>query len=250
MSAPQTFSHYPSWPAPLRLPLVTIPSHPCVYLPGKMSQIRAFRADEIPGRLYHELMDAGFRRSGTMIYQPACRGCRQCVPIRVLVEKFRPSKSQRRCRRRNRDLRLEIDEPAITDEKYRLYRAYQTGWHGQSPTEREFEDFAAFLYSSPVDTVEFQYRDCDGRLLAVGICDVCDRSLSSVYFYFDPAQSQRGLGTFGALCELEFARERGIPYYYLGYWIGDCAAMRYKACFRPNEMLCGDGMWRDAGEVS
>ena len=97
------------------------------------------------------------------------------------------------------------------------------------------ESVAAFLYDSPTETLEFTYRDAAGRLLAVGICDVSANSLSSVYFYFDPAAARRGLGTLGALREIEFCRQHAIPYYYLGFWIHDCPAMAYKANFRPHE---------------
>jgi len=83
-------------------------------------------------------------------------------------------------------------------------------------------------------------------LLAVGICDVCEQSLSSVYFFFDPAHSERGLGTFGALYEIATATRLGIPHYYLGYWIRDCRQMRYKTSFRPCELLGTDGTWRPA----
>jgi arginine-tRNA-protein transferase len=83
-----------------------------------------------------------------------------------------------------------------------------------------------------------------GKLLAVGICDVSRRALSSVYFYFDPAEYKRSLGTFGALREIAFAHDAGIPYYYLGYFIEPCRSMRYKAEFRPFELLHADGQWR------
>ena len=94
------------------------------------------------------------------------------------------------------------------------------------------------------------YRDRRGRLLAIGICDVCTQSISSVYFYFDPGHAHRSLGTFGALTEIQFAQARNIPYYYLGYFIDGCATMQYKADYRPNEFLCGDGVWRKNENVS
>jgi arginine-tRNA-protein transferase len=78
----------------------------------------------------------------------------------------------------------------------------------------------------------------------VGICDVCNDSFSSVYFYHDPAEAKRGLGTFGALYEIEEARRMGIPHYYLGYWVDGCPTMHYKNAFRPNEVLHPDGVWR------
>ncbi|WP_428938536.1 arginyltransferase [Fontivita pretiosa] len=246
----QEFSHYPSWPAPLPLPLVTLPEHPCVYLPGRMAQMRALVSRRVPPMLYHALMDAGFRRSGDFIYQPACRGCRQCMPLRVLVEQFRPSKSQRRCLKRNADVQVAVDpRPRPTDEKLELYYRYLREWHGQVGPDDEDdrrEEFVRFLYDSPVQTIEFTYRDADGRLLAVGICDVCAASLSSVYCFFDPSPpaARRGLGTYAALCEIRYARDHCIPYYYLGYWVYGCSAMQYKSGFRPHQLLGTDGRWR------
>jgi arginyl-tRNA--protein-N-Asp/Glu arginylyltransferase len=159
---------------------------------------------------------------------------------------FAPSKSQRRCWRKNQDLVVTIDDPTSTHEKFELYQKYQLQWHQKS--EEDHESFVSFLYDSPVQSVEFCYRDGGGRLLAVGICDVTMGSLSSVYFYHDPDQSHRGIGIFGALYEIARARSLGIPYYYLGYWVHQCAAMEYKASFRPFELLDPDGVWRAGNE--
>jgi arginine-tRNA-protein transferase len=207
-----------------------------------VAQSRAFWAEKMPGEVYHALMEAGFRRSGQLVYQPICRGCRECLPIRVPVDKFSPSKSQRRCYRQNQDLSVSVGSLQSSDEKWLLYQRYVAEWHQKDADDRSA--FESFLYESPVDTVEFCYRDSAGTLLAVGICDICGQSLSSVYFYFDPKQAQRGLGTFGALHELDFARNRNIPYYYLGYWIDECPSMQYKAMYRVHEILHPDNVWR------
>jgi len=156
-----------------------------------------------------------------------------------------PLKSQRRCQKRNADLRVSVAPPEATDEKYDLYARYLRDWHGRDADESSPEDFRAFLYESPVHTIEFSYREPSGRLVAVGICDACRLSLSSVYFYFDPIDAPRGLGTFGALCEIRYARENRLPWYYLGYWVYGCDSMQYKSDFRPNQRLDTDGVWRD-----
>lgn len=132
--------------------------------------------------------------------------------------------------------------PKPTAEKFELYRRYVAERHGER--DASVESFIDFLYTSPIDTIEFTYRTRDDQLLAVGLCDASASSLSSVYFYFDPAESRRGLGTFGVLVEIEHARSRGISYYYLGYWIEGCRAMRYKKDFGPSELLLADGVWR------
>ncbi|MCC7349255.1 MAG: arginyltransferase [Phycisphaerales bacterium] len=234
---------YPSLKSPVRIPLVVSADHPCPYLPDRTARNRAVLVSRMPPLLYHQFMDAGFRRSGRVIYQPACPACRLCVPVRLRVGDFKTSKSHRRCLRHNADLSITAGPPQPSDEKYELYRRYQEGWH-QSTTE-DRQAFESFLYESPIDTLEFEYRDPAGRLLAVGICDRCTESLSSVYFFYDPNESRRSLGTFGILHEIQFAAENLIPYYYLGYWVRGCRTMDYKAAFRPCQLLCSDGVWRD-----
>lgn len=229
---------------PLHLPLTVCPEQPCPYMPGRVEQLRAFAADSFPPQLYHAFMDAGFRRSGRYFYQPVCQQCRACRPIRVLVDHFTPGKSQRRYRRRNADLISFADKPQPSIEKHQLYRRYVSARHQGPMVNDDRESFEQFLYHSPVDTFEITHRDGAGRLLVVGICDVCPQSLSSVYFFFDPDFADRRLGTFGAIYEIELAHEIGIPHYYMGFWIRGCRQMEYKASFRPCEVLCPDGEWR------
>jgi len=243
-----SFSHYPSIPPPLNLRLTELPPRPCPYLPGRTAIDRAFWAEEIPGELYRQFMDASFRRSGKVVYQPICHGCRKCVQIRVPVDRFTPSKSQRRCWRKNSDVLVEISEPVVTAEKFRVYQAYSSKWH-EAPLKETDESFRMFLYDSPVHTLEFAYRDVAGKLLGVGICDVDSESLSSVYFYFDPAEARRGLGTYAALYELEYAKLNSLAYYYLGYWVDGCRTMEYKANYRPHELLGTDGRWREVADM-
>ena len=112
-------------------------------------------------------MDAGFRRSGRIIYQPACAGCRECVPLRVEVGKLALSKGQRRVLRKNHDLVIRVAPPEPSAEKWNLYCRYQRDWHagGQIGTPA---DFVRFLYQSPVDTIEFEYRDSTGAAAGRG----------------------------------------------------------------------------------
>ena len=239
-----TFSYFPAIPPPRGISLIVLPKHTCNYLPDRQAISRAALVEQMTPETYHDLMDRGFRRSGRVVYQPVCPGCRQCQPIRVPTKLFRPSKSQRRAVKRNSDLRIAIGDPTPTQEKFDLYRAYLSGWHKRQSPE-SVEDFVAFLYESPVNTLEFTYREPAGKLLAVGICDVSPRALSSVYFYFDPASMSRSLGTFGVMNEIQFARAEGIAHYYLGYWIDTCPCMVYKSRFRPFEVLWPDQVWRE-----
>src|SRR5207245_214153 len=112
--------------------------------------------------------------------------------------------------RRNADLLVAVaGPPEPTQEKFDLYTRYLRGRHDRADEDaNDFAGFVQFLYQSPVNTLEFTYRlpGASRSLAGVGICDLCDgRSLSSVYFYFDPAHARRGLGTFSTLWEIDFA---------------------------------------------
>jgi arginyl-tRNA--protein-N-Asp/Glu arginylyltransferase len=244
LSSGQLQSAYPSHAPPVSVRLTISPEHDCSYFPQRRAITRAFWAQAMPGELYRQFMVAGFRRSGKVIYQPICSQCRACVPIRVPVTQFAPDKSQRRCWRKNQDLIVSADVPEPTAEKHELYERYRRHWHA-SGEGHDWETFTSFLYDSPVETLEFSYRDSAGKLLGVGICDVCEQSLSTVYFYFEPQEARRGLGTFSALWEIDWARRAAIPHYYLGYWVGGCGAMEYKSSFKPCELLGTDGVWRE-----
>ena len=161
---------YPSHRPPIDISLVVLPEHTCSYFSDRISQSRAFLVSGIHPELYHKYMDANFRRSGQLIYQPICHTCRECKQIRVITNEFSMSKSQRRCHNRNSDLSYVIGEPAASQEKYELYSRYQTQWHHKAEEENDYDGFVSFLYRSPVQTIEYCYRDKSGKLVAVGIC--------------------------------------------------------------------------------
>lgn len=181
------------------------------------------------------------------MYRPACPDCAECIPTRVLAAEFAPSRSQRRALRRNADVRVEIAAPVGDDERWSIYQAYTRAVHGRDDDDRE--GFESTLYHSPIETVEFSYR-VGRRLIGAGLVDVLPGSLSSVYFYYDPSESRRSLGVFSALCEIAECLRRGLPHWYIGYYIRDCAAMNYKHQYRPYETLGVDGTWRQPASAS
>ncbi len=217
--------------------------HPCSYLPGRWARAVFILPTGFEPGLYHGLMDLNFRRSGRVLYRPACYACQECRAIRVRVETFRPTRSQRRCRARNRDLTVTVGRPVPTAEKHALYERYLKSRHDDGEMDRSWEEFCSFLYASPVQTLEVAYR-LGERLMAVGIVDEEPQALSTVYCYFDPSESARSLGVFNVLWTIEHARARAIPHVYLGYYVAGAAKMSYKATFGPHEILDPSGRWR------
>jgi arginine-tRNA-protein transferase len=224
-----------------RQTLPTGPEFPCPYLPGLQASSRAFMAHELHPEIYEALLNRGFRRSGNIFYQPHCASCRECVQIRVPTERFTASRSQRRVRATNQDVRATVGRPHLTQEKWRLYAEYLKHQHDGSMSD-QYEDLFNFLYRSPVHTIEICYTVAD-TLVGVSIADQSNNALSTVYMFFDARRAERSLGTFSVLWEIDYCRRSNIPYYYLGFYIKDCGKMNYKANFRPYQLLTPDFEW-------
>ncbi|MFZ1069012.1 MAG: arginyltransferase, partial [Methyloceanibacter sp.] len=83
---------------------ITAPQ-PCPYLPGKLERkLFTHLTREKPGFLIDNLLKGGFRRSQNIAYMPYCDACSACVPVRILVDAFRPRRSLNRIARANRDV--------------------------------------------------------------------------------------------------------------------------------------------------
>lgn len=251
---PQTFSHYPAIPPPpsLKLRLKVIEEGSCPYLLARSSITRATWAESLDDATFESLLDRGFRRSGRVIYQQACVGCRRCVPMRVDASTFVPSRSQRRILRKNADVRVTAGIPVVSTEKIELYAGYLATQHAKTgerrkagePADEPRDELLLMLYDSPVSTLEMTYHAPDGTLLGVGICDITPNILSSVYFFWNPSHRKRSLGWFSMLQEIALARRLGRRWYHLGYWVEGAETMDYKRHIGPHELLASDGVWR------
>lgn len=226
-------------------PFYVLVETPCPYLPGRKERKLA---TEIAGpdarALYDRLSRAGFRRSHTFAYRPACASCAACVPVRVLAGRFRPGPSLRRVWRINQDLAAS-DRPArATREQFALFSRYLQARHGEGDMAgMAFAEYRAMVEESCLDTRVTEFRDPAGTLVAACLADWLADGPSAVYSFFEPALERRSLGSHMVLWLIEQARQAGLPHAYLGYWIAGSPKMAYKARFRPIEGL-GPGGWR------
>jgi arginine-tRNA-protein transferase len=227
-----------------KLGFYATPPHDCSYLTGKQA-ITLFADPHFPKsrRLYSALLDNGFRRSGEHLYQPYCSDCSACIPIRIPVNRFKPTRNQVRTWRRNQDLVIRPLAAEFDQQHFELYQRYLASRHAgggmDNPTPENYMDF---LTASWADTAFYEMKLGD-QLLAVAAVDHTDNALSSVYTFFDPDFPNRSLGKYAILFSIDTATKTSLSWLYLGYWIADCRKMNYKNEFRPVEFFIND-QWR------
>jgi arginine-tRNA-protein transferase len=226
----------------------TVPPSPCGYLPDRQWALEYEHVAAASPADYMRRLREGWRRFGHALFRPQCPACTACRSLRVVVDRFRPDRSQRRARKANEaDVELRIGPPRVTRSRlalYDRYHAFQTalkGWpeHPAKDPESYFESFADNPF--PVEEWCYYLRQ---ELVGVGYVDVLPEGMSAIYFYYEPAERRRSLGTLNVLRIIEEAARRGLPYVYLGYYVGGCRSLEYKARFAPNEAHSPDGVWR------
>ena len=217
---------------------------PCPYIPGRLE--RKIVTELIGGdaeELHESLSRAGFRRSHSIAYTPACPGCNACVPVRVIVDGFCPDKTMRRVIKANQALTTKRLPARAQADHYRLFSRYQESRHnGGDMAMMGFYDYRSMIEDSPIDTYLIEFRYPNNDLAAVCLIDQLHDGLSAVYSFYDPDNAKGSLGTFIVLWLIAEAVRLELPYVYLGYWIADSRKMAYKTRFQPLEAF-GTGGW-------
>ena len=228
---------------------VTAPQ-PCPYLPGRMER-KLFTALQGEGtqRLNDGLSKQGFRRSQNVLYRPSCADCAACLSARINVAEFTASKSQKRTLRRNAYLKRRATSPWATEDQYDLFRRYLESRHAAGGmADMDTFEFAAMIEETPIRTRVVEYTDPErDDLIAVCLTDILDDGVSMVYSFYEPERPKASLGTYIILDHIEIARENGLPYVYLGYWVPGSPKMGYKAKFAGLEIF-KEGAWIPLGD--
>jgi len=214
----------------------------CAYLPNRQTRMFYRYIPNATKSLASELIKRGWRRFGNSYFHPICHGCNECKNIRIDVENFKPTKSQKRAIKKNRYTTIYIQKPTLTYEHVELYNRYhkfkesKSGWtYNETDLQTYYEEFVLGAHDFGKEVLYF----VENRLAGVDLIDILDDGISAIYFFYDPEFERLSLGIYSLLIQIELAKNLGLKWIYLGYWVRGCASFAYKTKFKPYQMLEG-----------
>ncbi|GJM02758.1 MAG: putative arginyl-tRNA--protein transferase [Rhodomicrobium sp.] len=251
---------------------------PCPYLPDRYERKLFTHLGREKSSAHFDLLHGdGFRRSQTIAYRPHCENCKSCISVRIRVNDFAQSRSQKRVWRLNKDIHSARAPALASPEQYALFKSYvETRHNDGGMADMSQNDYQAMIEDSVVDSFLTEYRlprqinssdpqanegqnytyslagenyqraashNKSSPLIGIALCDELSDGVSLVYSYFDPDFKARSLGTFIILETISYAQALGLPFVYLGYWVEGSPKMDYKIRFLPQDHLI-DGVWR------
>lgn len=221
---------------------------PCSYLPRETASLEYKVFVDVSPQEWERLLERGWRRFGAVYFRPRCSPCGECVSLRLNVATFQPSRSQRRALRNGLSLRSEVGPVRVDAERLSLYAAWHASreasrsWEASPVDEEDYESQFAFPHSCAREIAYYDDNAGDGkgpRLVGVGLCDETPNAWSAIYFFFHPDYAHLSPGVFHVVNLARIAAAGDKAFLYLGFRVNDCASMRYKAGFRPHELLAG-----------
>jgi arginine-tRNA-protein transferase len=155
--------------------------------------------------------------------------------VRLKVKNYIPSKQQKRCWNKNKDI-ITLSHPAqYNEEHFQLYSRYLASRHpegGMDPLSKNgYHDIINSEWSDS-ELIEFRRGQV---LVAVAVIDKLKDGLSAVYTFFEPELSKLSLGILCIQHEIELVKQRSLKWLYLGYWNPESQKMSYKTRFQPLE---------------
>ncbi len=212
----------------------------CSYLPGERASLEITFDPTITPDRYGELLRRGYRRFGWQVFRPVCRNCCACISMRVDVGAFTPGASDRRVLRQNQNIRAEFAPTLVSQEHVDLYNRYQTFMHVEKGWPLQAHSLDSYLeaFVAGPSGIGYEWRYFSGRqLVGVSLMDKAPGAISLVYFYYHPDWRRHSPGRFSILNQLQYAKQQGIAYAYLGYWVEACPSLNYKSRYGPHEVL-------------
>lgn len=217
-------------------------SFKCGYFKERQSFFEEYLLEDISPIEFEYLLAHGMRHFGDYFFRPRCKNCFDCIPIRLRVDEFTLNRSQRRALKDCADVKVKIGPPVYTEAKFELYLKHKERFQTLQDDVEDKQNFRLSFYMHTPFGIEFEYY-LDDKLVGVALGDHTERTFSAVYTFYDSIDPKKSLGTFSILKQMEYCLERGVRFYYLGYYIFKNKSLSYKSNFRPNEIYI-ETEWR------
>jgi arginine-tRNA-protein transferase len=214
----------------------------CVYQKNKKMKMEYKYIKNSSLDLNTKLIQRGWRRFGNYFSRPVCKNCCDCISVKIDVENFKLSRSAKRVYKKNKEAKTKIliKTPSSTPAHIKLYKKYheymnkKKGWELYHISESSYYDLYVAGHS-------FYGKDIlyfvDEKLVGVDIVDFLADGISAIYFYYDPEYSFLSLGKYSIYKEIEFAKEMGLKWIYLGYAVQNSDSLNYKFDYKPQKRL-------------
>jgi arginine-tRNA-protein transferase len=217
-------------------------NEPCSYIAGNSQTIHYKVIQNSTKEQCEALILRGWRRFGQMYFRPVCSNCTACESLKIDVENYVFSKSERRILRKNSHLTTYVRHPSISGEhlelfyRYHAYKHYTREWDAPKIDPKNYR--SSFVNGHGDFGYEVLYFEGE-KLIAVDLIDILDEGISSLYCYYDPHYSHFSLGKYTLLEQIALAKRLGLKWIYLGYYVQGCQSLEYKATYAPLLQLQG-----------
>lgn len=214
----------------------------CSYLDDKEQTTHYKIIEECSAKDTHELIERGYRRFGKMYFRPICSTCQECQSIKIDVENYKFSKSEKRVIKKAKDIKIYTQNPILSQEhldlfeRYHLYMHKKKGWKYEKTTPEHYYNSFVAGHNDFGYEVLYYYED---KLIGVDLIDILEDGISSIYFYYDPHYSHLSLGKLSLLQQISIAKQTNKKWIYLGYYVKGCPSLDYKADYKPYTTLQG-----------
>ncbi len=214
----------------------------CAYIDGRSVRMFYKYIESASFKFNSEVIKRGWRRFGCYYFHPVCKDCNECKSLRIDVNNFNYSKSQKRAKKRNSKTSIVVQEPTISSthidlyNKFHNYKNIKDGWKQKDISYAEYlENFVDGAGNFGKEVLYIR----DQKVIGVDLIDILEDGISSIYFFYDPSYSNLSLGVFSLLYQVEIAKKLNLEWVYLGYWVDGCKAFSYKTNFKPQQILDG-----------
>ncbi len=215
----------------------------CSYLDGYKTRMEYKYIENATSELNQALVERGWRRFGHYYSRPQCSHCKACLSLRIDVQNYRFSHSAKRAFKKAEGIRYVIQMPSISNEHLELYDKYhrfmeqKRGWQYYYLKPQSYHELYVSGAQDFGKEVLYFYED---KLIGVDLIDFLDDGISSIYFYYDPDFAHLSLGRLSIYEQLILAKEYGLEWIYLGYYVENCQSLKYKGTYHPYQILQGN----------